>query len=175
MIQRSQNTVCSVLALILFTAWAGCAGQRLPADPSAERTERLERDLAALAVDAPPRETRLLAETVLRRSRALAAAYRMSRPPAFHNILVNVGLKDRGLCWHWTEDLLTDLRALLLPSYALHWGVAYPGKMFREHNSVIVTARGAPLASGLVLDPWRESGSLFWVAVGEDRYPWQAH
>jgi len=97
----------------------------------------------------------------------------MSRPAVLHNLLVNTGLRERGLCWHWTQDLLAHLRSLPLPHYQLHWGIAHRGELFREHNSVVVTARGADFATGLVLDPWREAGELLWVAVADDSYAWE--
>jgi hypothetical protein len=154
---------------------AACAGRPLPPDSEAANLRRadLEERLAQVAADATPEERRLLADAVLRESHALANTYRMTRPPLLHNVLVNTGLRERGLCWHWTQDLLAHLRALPLPHYALHWGVAHRGEWFREHNSVVVTARGADFDSGLVLDPWREAGALAWVAVADDTYPWE--
>ena len=166
------------------TAWAlgplalaiGCAVQPAPRpDTFPSRVERLQRDIAGLSRDGDPAESLLIAETVLRESYVLAAQYRLTRPPIVHNALVNLKLRRRGLCWHWTEDLLAKLRELSLRRYAFHWGIAHPGKLFREHNSVIVTARGSEFASGLVLDPWRGSGELYWVPVAADSYPWEPH
>ena len=42
----------------------------------------------------------------------------------------------------------------------LHWGIARAGTQ-REHNSVVVTAKGAPFTTGIVLDAWRHSGRLY--------------
>jgi len=97
----------------------------------------------------------------------------MTRPPLLHNVLVNVGLRERGLCWHWTEDLLARLGDLPLDAYDLHWATAHRGEMFREHNSVVVTAKGGAFESGIVLDPWRDSGRLYFGPVQGDRYPWE--
>ncbi|MFQ5415966.1 MAG: hypothetical protein ACE5FL_02845 [Myxococcota bacterium] len=167
--------VGSLFAAVL---WLGCASPVAESSTAAVAPERiagLERELAALAPLAPPEEGRLLAVAAVRQSQQLAADYRLTRPPVLHNLLVNLGLRERGLCWHWTEDLIERLGALPLPSYALHWGIAHRGERFREHNSLIVTARGGHLASGLVLDPWRESGELHWVAVADDSYPWEPY
>jgi len=161
------------MAAALFV---GCAttdsareGQTTP--PSSE--QRLAVDLASLADDSD--ESTRLARAAIEYSHALAGEYRITRPPLFHNVLVNVGLKDRGLCWHWTEDLLSHLRELRFEQFDFYWGTAYRGKLFREHNSVIVTAKGSPLESGLVLDAWRNSGDLYWVQVDRDSYPWELH
>jgi hypothetical protein len=159
------------LALVI-----GCAVQPEPRpEVFSSRVERLQHDVADLSPDAEPAESRLVAQTVLRESYVLASQYRLTRPPIVHNALVNLKLKRRGLCWHWTEDLLARLRALPLPHFEFHWGIAHPGELFREHNSVIVTARGSEFASGLVLDPWRGSGELYWVPVATDSYPWEPH
>jgi hypothetical protein len=161
-----------VVAALCF----GCASNEAAYDPNAEAnrpSQRLAADLESLA-DAPD-ESQHLAQAANEHSYALAAEYRISRPPLFHNVLVNVGLKDRGLCWHWTEDLLAHLRDLGLEHYDFYWATAYRGQLFREHNSVIVTAKGSALETGLVLDPWRHSGELYWVSVREDSYPWEPH
>jgi hypothetical protein len=51
--------------------------------------------------------------------------------------------------------------------------VAHPGSDLREHNSVVITARDQPFETGLVLDPWRNSGELYWAAAAHDDYPWE--
>jgi hypothetical protein len=167
-----------VIALAAVAISTGCAGRSTApsaGDPFSERVARLQRELTNLTADADAEESRLLAEAAIQQSQSLAAAYRLAQPPILHNLLVNVGVKKRGLCWHWTEDLLARLGELSLPSYELHWGTAYRGELFREHNSVIVTARGRAFATGIVLDPWRASGELYWAPVSEDSYSWEPH
>ena len=80
----------------------------------------------------------------------LADEYRVVRPAVLHNVLIRVGLKNRGLCYHWAEDLLKQLNALDLKNYQLHWGVAHRGSELREHNSVVITASGQAFERGLV-------------------------
>ena len=169
---RAALAIALPCALALATGCAGGNVGQAPAPPP-DRTGSLQRDLDELAAGAAPDEAQLLAEAAMAESARLAAEYRMAHPALFNNVLINVGLKKRGLCWHWTEDLFAVLRELPLASYELHWGIAHRGRLFREHNSLVVTARGGEFASGIVLDPWRESGALHWVAVSEDRYPWE--
>jgi hypothetical protein len=174
MTQRSRIGI----ALAALALSIGCAGRTSgppPAEPSVSRTTLLQRELGALVENADAGESHLLAEAAIRQSHSLATEYRLAHPPILHNLLVNARLKERGLCWHWTEDLLDRLGELPLPSYQLHWGIAHRGKLFREHNSVIVTARGHELATGIVLDAWRESGELYWAPVSEDSYPWEPY
>ncbi len=68
---------------------------------------------------------------------------------------------------------MRELQALRLTTLELHWAEARPGTL-REHNCVVVTARGQPFAQGIVLDGWRNSGRLFWSPVVLDHhYPWR--
>jgi hypothetical protein len=94
-----------------------------------------------------------------------------------HNFLVNIGVKPRGLCVDWTYDLLTGLQQERFHSLGLHWGIANYDSAFRiEHSTVIISARGEPLSRGIVLDPWRHSGQLFWAKTLEDpEYQWKPH
>ena len=138
-----------------------------------DRVNALVYDLAALNHNSDGTEARRVAETALQVSAILAKEYRLVRPPILHNLLIQMGLRDRGLCYHWTVDLMSYLNTLQLKSYQLRWGVAYRGSDLREHNTVVVTANGQPFEDGLILDPWRHSGKLYWVVVKNDRYPWR--
>jgi hypothetical protein len=138
-----------------------------------QKLESLQEDLAALNQQANILEAGLVAETAITYSGQLAEEYQLVRPAVLHNVLIRVGLKDRGLCYHWTEDLLKQLQSLDLRTYQFHWGVAHRGSELREHNSVVITARGQAFANGMVLDPWRNSGDLYWALIKSDRYPWQ--
>ena len=132
----------------------------------------LQYELAALSDEIDFTEARQLAETSITYSHFLANEYKLVRPPYLHNILVRIGIKNRGLCYHWTEDLIKRLASLELKSFTLHKGVAHKGSELREHNTVVVTAKGQEFSKGIVLDPWRDSGDLYWARVNSDRYPW---
>ncbi len=138
-----------------------------------KKVNALEHDLMALNHHSDRGEARQVAETALQASAFLGEQYRLVRPPLLHNLLVQMGLRERGLCYHWTEDLMSYLRTLQLKSYQLRWGVAYRGSDLREHNTVVITANGQPFEEGLILDPWRYSGRLYWVIVKNDSYPWR--
>ncbi|UCF92774.1 MAG: hypothetical protein JSW39_01045 [Desulfobacterales bacterium] len=146
---------------------------RLETPEYRQRVDALTRDLIALDARSDGNEAELVAATAICYAALLAREYRIVRPAILHNVLVRLRLKERGLCYHWTEDLLTRLEDLKLRSFQLHWGVAHRGSELREHNSVVITAHGQAFAQGLVLDPWRQSGHLYWAPVGADRYPWQ--
>jgi hypothetical protein len=146
--------------------------QRLT-DANLEKVESLKNDLASLNRDADPVEARRVAETAIGYSIYLAEKYEVVRPAVLHNVLIRLGLKKRGLCYHWTEDLMQRLQSLNLKTFRLRWGVAHRGSELREHNSVVITARHQVFEQGIVLDPWRNSGDLYWARIEADRYPWR--
>ena len=137
------------------------------------KVESLRVDLAALNGRANLVEAGQVAQTAIEYSYYLAEKYELVQPPVLHNVLVRMGIKDRGLCHHWAADLMTQLQGLELKTYHLYWGVAHRGSELREHNSVVVAAKGQQFEKGIVLDPWRNSGELYWTPVKSDRYPWK--
>ena len=138
-----------------------------------DKVKQLEQELIGLSATIDKTEARILAETAVREAAVLAEEYQLVRPAVSHNLLVVFGVKDRGLCYHWTEDLMKRLDALDLKSVQLHWAVAYRGSELREHNCVVITGSGQPFLQGIVLDPWRNSGNLYWARVTKDSYPWK--
>ena len=138
-----------------------------------EKVEHLEQELAALSQTTDKTEARRVAETALHESAVLAEEYQLIRPAVAHNLMVVLGIKDRGLCYHWTQDLMKRLQALELKSFQLHWGVAHRGSDLREHNCVVITACGQDFFQGIILDPWRNSGRLYWARITKDSYPWK--
>jgi hypothetical protein len=148
------------------------ATARGAASGDAAGIQLLGEELAALDSSVAAIEARRVAAGAHEQARQLAREYRVARPPLFHNFLVNVGLKKRGLCHHWAEDLSARLQGLNLVTLEMHWAIARAGTA-REHNALVVTARAQPFERGVVLDAWRHSGRLHWGRVAADRYPWQ--
>ncbi len=127
--------------------------------------------IAALSPTVRADDAQRVAQRAYATAEQLRRDYKVIGPPLFHNFLVNTGVRKRGLCFQWAEDLLVQLDALKLSSLELHWGEARAGT-WREHNCVVVTARSQPFAQGIILDCWRHSGHLFWSKLAADHYPW---
>lgn len=177
---RARTTPRLILSTLLAALMLSCTaighqdpGPESPLSGQEAQLARLESDLTLL-LGYRDRETVCLAQTVLSATDRLARDYRVQPPALWHNFLVNVGLRDRGLCCHWTQDLLRAIEALGLKKYDASWGVSRYGT-WREHNSVVVTAAGQDFEAGVVLDPWRNAGDLHWAPVATDVYPWQRH
>lgn len=164
------------LLIVLLPACATTPNEVVP-DPVREqqRITQLNREIIALDENIDPHEARMAATIAIRYSLELARKYHISGSAISHNLKVNLGLRDRGLCIHWTEDLLARLQQERFQSLDLHWAIANYESAFRlEHSTVIISARNASLYQGLVIDPWRNSGDLFWSPTLEDQqYPWR--
>jgi len=148
-------------------------------DAAAARDERsikdLSKALAALAPDVDPSEADLVSATAHTTARSLPRQYRMVLNPEFQCFLVNIGLRKRGWCGHWTRDIGERLKELKLKTLVLHWGVAYLGTS-GENNCLVVTARNQPFQDGIILDGWRRAGRLFWCPVKkDDEYELEQH
>lgn len=106
----------------------------------------------------------------------LAKEYELTSSPVIHNILVNQGIKPRGLCTHWTEDMLRKLATLNLETLKFYWIVANREEAFRlEHSALAVAASDKTYSDGVVLDAWRDSGILYFSRVVDDKYQWLPH
>lgn len=157
------------LGLLTMAGVTGCVQVPDAAQTSAVR--RLQAALVSLSPTVRPDEAGVAAECAFEYSRSLAQQYRVVRPAILHNLLVNGGFKQRGLCYQWAEDLLAQLQTLKLDTLEWHWGIARAHTV-REHNCLVATACGQPFEQGIVLDPWRRSGRLVWARVADDKYPW---
>ena len=168
------------LAVVFIILSAGIAPTIAKQEPSSSfevakndfaKAQALATQLAALSLKVDPKEAKAVAECAYAAARRLRSQYHMFGTPIFNNFLVYHGFRKRGYCYQWTADLLVALDALTLKTLELHWGEAYAGT-WRENNCLVITAKGHPFDSGMILDAWRHFGHLHWHLVhsDEDRY-----
>lgn len=139
-----------------------------------ESISGLKQLLLSLSPDVSEQEATIVAYDSVVYSMVLANKYELTYPPLWHNVLVNSKKRPRGLCYHWQRDLMAHFRKKKLKTLDLKEGVAYEKDYWREHNTMVVTAKGQPFDSGVVVDPWRKSGIVAWYKVKEDpKYPWK--
>ncbi|APZ51900.1 hypothetical protein [Salipiger abyssi] len=166
----------ALLLLVATLAVGGCAGT--PAHelqpPSETEIAALAQEIRSLGPEIAPEEASRAARVSLEYPLRLAQAYEIEDAPYIHNIKVNQGLKPRGLCYQWADDLEARLRQEGFTTLKLHRAIANSESALRiEHSTVIVSAPGDGMYEGIVLDPWRNGGKLYWGPVREDtRYPW---
>ena len=171
----------AVFLLAIFAAWPSPATTdqqqqqppvsfQVPKNDSA-KAEALANQLAALSPRVNPEEAKLLAECGYASVSKLRREYRMFGTPIFNNFLIYHGLRKRGYCYQWSEDLLIALDKLKLTSLELHWGESNPAN-WRENNCIVVTAKGQPFKRGVMLECWRHLGHLYFGPVASDWEPY---
>ena len=135
---------------------------------------RLAAQIQALGPEVDPDEAQRAARITYAYTAQLAQEYQITDPPLIHNAKVNKGLRPRGLCWHWAEDIERRLKQERFRTLTLHRAIANADNPFRiDHSTAIISRRGDSMYDGVVLDPWRYGGVLFWSPLREDtRYEW---
>ena len=161
-----------LLALGLLAACGVAPEKRAPA--SETEIAALASEILAMGPGIDPEEALRAARISYRHTRELAIQYQITDPPLIHNTKVNMGLRPRGLCWHWAEDMETRLAQENFRTLDLHRAIANAdNEWLIDHSTVIIGATGDAWDEGIVLDPWRLGGTLFWEQVREDtRYRW---
>ena len=177
-----QSVHRAALVTAVFSFWAAgfASAAQQPQESSTSfpvprsdlaNAEALANQLASLSPRVDRTEAKLLADCAFASVSQLRRQYRMFGTPIFNNFLIYHGLKKRGYCYQWSEDLLVALDPLKLKSLELHWGEANPGN-WRENNCLVVTAKGQPFNHGIVLDCWKHFGHLRWNLVLSDEEPY---
>jgi len=136
------------------------------------KIENLYRAIMSLGPNIIPSEARFVAREAVLYPKVLSNRYQLMSPPLFHNVLVNYGKRPRGLCYQWTHDMGKQINR---PTKSLQFyhGVAFRRNYWKEHSTLVVGAKGQKFADGIILDPWRNSGVLFWSKIKDDKkYPW---
>lgn len=128
--------------------------------------------IMSLGPNIVPSEAQFVAREAVLYPKVLANRYKLMSPPLYQNVLVNYGQRERGLCYQWTRDMGLQINRPMQSLEFFH-GVAFRNNMWKEHSTLVVAARGQTVRDGIVLDPWRNSGVLFWSRVKDDKkYPW---
>ena len=141
----------------------------LPGSPP-PGTETQIRELAeaikALGPDVSPDEAARAARISFEHTYELAIKYQITDSALVHNVKVNLGLKPRGLCKHWAQDMEKRLQAEEFETLTIHRAIG--GMIGVDHSTVIISQRGDDMYDGIVVDPWRDGGRLTWIHTNRD-------
>lgn len=164
------KAIAIVVAMCLATA---CSAPLREVERA--RVDELATAIQSLSPDVSPVEASRAAKISYGYPLTLAEQYEITDPPLIHNTKVNMGLRPRGLCWHWANDLHSRLAQERFETLQLHRGIANFDKPLRlEHSTLIISAKGESMFKGIVLDPWREGGPLVWVpTLNDPDYAWR--
>jgi hypothetical protein len=160
------------LLLLLSFFLAACNVTPTPA--SEQKVMMLTKLLRSLDVTIAQKEALRLSRDIFQQTTKLTKAFELTSPPWFHNVLVNIGLREKGLCYHWSDAFYRSLVKKSYPHFSFHLGGANIGEYWSEHNVLVVTGKEGKFEEGVVIDPWRDSGKLYFSKIKEDRvYHWQ--
>lgn len=157
--------------LLLVFSFTGC---NLPSPAvSNHEVEALTQQLQSLDSHISHTEALTLSQEIFRTTTQLRQRFERTTPPLIHNFLVNVGIKEKGLCYHWSDALYLHLTKKHYPSYAFHLVGANIGEYFFEHNALVVIAKKGKIEQGVLIDPWRDRGRLYFSKLDQDSaYEW---
>jgi hypothetical protein len=160
-----------IISLVLLTACAPAGPTRATSDEVAALTTAIR----AMSPHVDPDEAARAAQIAYAYTQQLAEQYQITDTALVHNAKVNAGLRPRGLCYHWAEDMERRLNREGFKTLDMTRAIANSEKrFFIEHSTAVITPRGALMQVGIVLDPWRQGGRLFWSPVTTDtRYVWK--
>ncbi len=161
--------------LFIFIASFYFVGCTATINPQIEqsRTKQLYSLLIKYNPQVSRSEAMQLSKTAISYSRALAIKYKANTTPLIHNALVNAGLRDRGLCFQWSDDLQSKLNQYGFTTMTIH-AIGANINRYNEHNALVVLPIGSQdLKRGVLLDPWRKSGELLFMPITKDtKYQW---
>ncbi|UWR44834.1 hypothetical protein [Phaeobacter inhibens] len=165
----------SIVVSLLLIATALVTGCTPHSGGKPDEVSQLRHAIETLSPDVDPAEAARAAQIAYSHATALAKEYQVITSPILHNTLVNSGVRQRGLCYHYAEDMQARLQREDFQSLTILRAIAEPRNSFRiEHSSAVIAPKGADIYGGIVLDPWRYGGNLYWSATSKDpRYDWE--
>ena len=169
---RPFRTLSGYLAILVLLLLSACSAPPRGADM--DEVAALAAAIRALGPEVDAEEAGRAARLAFAHSHDLALQYQITDPPLGHNTKVNMGLRPRGVCWHWAEDMEKRLKQERFETLDLHRAIANSQNPFRiEHSTTIVSRKGDNMFDGIVLDPWRKGGRLTWIGTRADTdYKW---
>jgi len=150
----------------------GCTVKSIPLEERQIKIVTLKNMLLHLGSKVDINEAEDLARSSINYSFLLAQKYHALSSPWLQNTLVNIGLKERGLCHEWAEDLFHFLKKRDYRSFSFHSVGANIGYL-NEHNALSVSLKDEGIRNSILLDAWRNSGDLYFTKIEKDKkYKW---
>lgn len=161
----------SLLVAVMGLTLGGCAAKP---DVDQASIDLLALEIQRLGPEVSPEEAERAAHIAYTYSLQLAQEYQVTDLPIIHNAKVHNGKRERGLCNDYAEDMEIRLKQEGFRTLAVHRAIAPPTTFRIIHHTAVISERGGTMQEGIVLDPWRYGGALFWSPTGEDpRYNWR--
>ena len=148
-----------LMAMLAMTA-CGTVPPGGPSPGTPAEVAELKQAILDLGPGVDPEEAARAASVAYSWTHELALKYQIRDNPIIHNTEVNLGLKPRGLCWQWAEDMEKRLKQENFHTLVIYRAIATPGNPFRlEHSTAIVSRKGDGMYQGLVRTPGEREAS----------------
>ena len=163
-----------LVRLVLFSfVFLACSARQPSINVINKNVNKLNSLIVGLSPTVSKNEAFDFSNSSINYSLKLSKEYQAISSPWVQNTLVNVGLKKRGLCHEWAEDLLKYLVKRNYRTLSFHAVGANIGYM-NEHNALSVSAKGEGIEKSILLDAWRNAGDLYFKKIREDKkYEWK--
>lgn len=170
-----------IFLIIIFFTFTACSTKQeikngsiiIEKEIYEEKVSKLFSKIISTSQKINKQEAKEFSSKVIKYSKQLAFEYEVETPALFHNTLINLGLKERGLCYHYANDLLSFLESKKYKSFEFKKVISSRDKYF-EHTALILTRDDIKFENAIIFDAWRDTGELFFSSIKEDkRYEWE--
>ena len=154
--------------------FSGCAIKydNISINKTDTKVSKLSSKLQSISQSIQKDEAKDLAQFSHYYTKVLANRYKLIISPNFQNFLINIGIKKKGYCYNYADDLAAALLKRGYKSFKFYRIIHKQGTMF-EHNAVLVSSHDKGFF-GVVLDGWRDAGELYYSFLKDDsNYDWK--
>ncbi len=157
---------------LFFICGCSIKYQDIAPEKNSPRVQLLKKEILSLSKNIDKIEAEDLAIFSISYSKKLANDYHITLSPLFQNFLINIGLRKKGYCYNYANDLLKALLKRGYKSFDFYRVIYKKGTMF-EHNAILIRAKNSKV-SGVILDGWRNAGKLYFSKIENDKeYKWK--
>ena len=167
--------VTRVILLIILVLFNGCAIKYKNVSSSYQDrdVQKLYKEISSLSNTISKDEALDIALFSTSYTKQLANSYDLIGTPKFQNFLINIGLKKKGYCYNYADDLAKALYQRGYKTVSIY-RAAHKIHTYFEHNCVVITPKERN-DIGVILDGWRNAGKLYFDYIDRDRknYDWK--
>ncbi len=164
-----------ITILSLFIVFNGCAikYKNIQSTYHDKNVQKLSKEIASLSPTIDKDEALDIALFSTSYTKKLANSYKLVGFPKFQNFLINIGLRKKGYCYNYANDLAAALLRRGYKSVSIY-RAAHKRFTYFEHNCVVITPKERN-DIGVILDGWRHAGKLYFDYMKSDRkhYNWK--
>lgn len=166
-----------ILPIFIILFFNACTNKQLSHNIEKNYLDEKVNKLSSLIIQSSDyidrNEAKNFSKDAITYSMFLANKYEVDTHPLFHNTLINLNIKERGYCYHYTNDLKRFLNTKDYRSFKLKKIVSKRGEYF-EHTSLALTRKDIKFEDSIVLDAWRDAGELYFSKIKDDKsYEWE--